>query len=100
MERMQRDEEEREQEMLKEQIEKATKEAEERGLNAEQQATDLKRDQGPIKLNMSLKPAIKTANTTLSKPGSSNKMKMMMKTSSGGIKKPDPPKHLTVARSR
>ncbi|KAI9493139.1 domain of Kin17 curved DNA-binding protein-domain-containing protein [Zychaea mexicana] len=95
MDRLQKDEEEREQQLLQEQIERATKEAEERGVAAEQQATELKRDEGKIKLNMSLKPVAKATTPVVSK-GGNNKMRMMMK--SGGIKKPDPPRHLSLAK--
>ncbi|KAG2223892.1 hypothetical protein INT45_009344 [Circinella minor] len=96
MDRAQRDEEEREQQLLNEQIERAKKEAEERGTATEQQATELKREEGEkskIKLNMSMKPMAKPTLPTASKAGG-NKMRMMMK--SGGIKKPNPPRHLTM----
>ncbi|CAO3642957.1 unnamed protein product [Cunninghamella blakesleeana] len=99
MDRQTKDDEEREQELLKEQIEKASKLAEERGLDKESIATELKRSesQNKIKLNLSLKPnseespdstssmsnipTTTTATTTVKKPG--NKMKLMM----GGLKK-------------
>ena len=96
MDRTQRDEEEREQQLLNEQIERAKKVAEERGNATEQQATELKREEGEkskIKLNMSMKPMAKPTVPTTSKAGG-NKMRMMMK--SGGIKKPNPPRHLTM----
>ncbi|KAI8145002.1 domain of Kin17 curved DNA-binding protein-domain-containing protein [Fennellomyces sp. T-0311] len=99
MDRMQRDEEEREQQMLKEQIEKAAKEAEERGV-MEPKATELKRDEGSqskIKLSLSMKPLAKPAAPVASKAGG-NKMRMMMK-SGGGVKKAEPPRHLSIAKS-
>ncbi|ORZ16483.1 domain of Kin17 curved DNA-binding protein-domain-containing protein [Absidia repens] len=110
MERQSKDDEEREQEQLKEQIERASKLAEERGNEPSTAATELKRDQdqGKIKLNLSLKPSIPSSasapsasisnNTTTSstsstnspmltmKKPSGNKMKMMM----GGMKKQAP----------
>lgn len=102
MDRQTKDDEEREQELLKEQIERASKLAEEKGLDKEHTATELKRSesQNKIKLNLSLKPNSEkeespeaqssstsssnipaTTTTTIKKPG--NKMKLMM----GGIKK-------------
>lgn len=95
---MQKDEEEREQQMLKEQIERAAKEAEERGIT-EQQASELKRDdeQQKIKLNLSLKAPAKPATAATPKLSGSNKMKMMMKSSSsGGVKKTETPKHIAA----
>ncbi|KAI8084750.1 domain of Kin17 curved DNA-binding protein-domain-containing protein [Halteromyces radiatus] len=97
MERQAKDDEEREQELLKDQIERASKLAEERGDSEQHTVTELKRDQdqGKIKLNMSLKPNIPSTTTTTTtqttsaspsltmKKPTGNKMKLMM----GGMKK-------------
>ncbi|KAI8393579.1 domain of Kin17 curved DNA-binding protein-domain-containing protein [Radiomyces spectabilis] len=84
MDRMQKDDEEREQQLLNEQIEKAKKSAEERGEMETQQATELKRDEAaPIKLSLSLKPAAAPAATEAPKAMNGNKMKMMMKKPGG-----------------
>jgi DNA/RNA-binding protein KIN17 len=78
MDRAKKDDEERELELLKEQIEKASKTAEERGI-VEQEATELKRDgEQPIKLSLSMKPA-----TVTSEAPKSTGSKMML----GGMKK-------------
>ncbi|KAI9021555.1 domain of Kin17 curved DNA-binding protein-domain-containing protein [Phycomyces nitens] len=85
LERAQKDDDEREQQQLQRQIDRAAKLAEERGVLG-QQSSDLKREdeQGKIKLNMSMKPMAPTStgiNTGSTKPGGT-KMKMMM----GGMK--------------
>lgn len=78
MDRAKKDDEERELELLKEQIEKASKTAEERGI-VEQEATELKRDgEQPIKLSLSMKPA-----TVAAEAPKSTGSKMML----GGMKK-------------
>lgn len=78
MDRTKKDDEERELQMLKEQIEKASKTAEERGL-VEQQATELKREgEQPIKLNLTMKPVAIAAEAP-----KSTGAKMML----GGMKK-------------
>ena len=78
MDRAKKDDEERELELLKEQIEKASKTAEERGI-VEQEATELKRDgEQPIKLSLSMKPA-----AVASEAPKSTGSKMML----GGMKK-------------
>ncbi|KAI8340210.1 domain of Kin17 curved DNA-binding protein-domain-containing protein [Chlamydoabsidia padenii] len=86
MDRQAKDDEQREHEQLKEQIQRATQLAEERdGDQPPTEATELVRDQGKIKLTMSLKPTIPTvqeSTPTIKKPAA-NKMKMMM----GGMKK-------------
>lgn len=98
MERQQRDAEERDQQLLQEQVEKAAKEAEERGIQ-EKKPTELQRTDengGKIKLNMSFKPVTMKQDSTAStapKLGG-NKMRMMMK---GSIKKPETPKHMAAA---
>ncbi|KAI8976867.1 domain of Kin17 curved DNA-binding protein-domain-containing protein [Pilobolus umbonatus] len=74
MDRMQKDDEEREQMLLKEQIEKANKST----VVTEQQVTELKRqDEQPIKLNLMMKPVV------LDQPKFSTSSKMMV----GGMKK-------------
>ncbi|KAG0739341.1 hypothetical protein G6F22_009465 [Rhizopus arrhizus] len=85
MERATKDDEEREKELLQEQVDKATKIAEEKGLG-EQKATELKREgEQPIKLNLFSKPMGSTTATTQSSSSSSkpNGTKMMF----GGFKK-------------
>lgn len=87
MDRQAKDDEEREHELLQEQIQRATQLAEERGVEPPSEVTELKRDEGKIKLNLSLKPSLPTSETTtptitMKKPGG-NKLKMMM----GGMKK-------------
>lgn len=78
MDRAKKDDEERELELLKEQIEKAAKSAEERGI-VEQEATELKRDgEQPIKLSLNMKPA-----TIAAEAPKSTGSKMML----GGMKK-------------
>ncbi|GAN06518.1 zinc finger protein rts2 [Mucor ambiguus] len=78
MDRAKKDDEERELELLKEQIEKASKTAEERGI-VEQEATELKRDgEQPIKLSLNMKPA-----TVAAEVPKSSGSKMMM----GNMKK-------------
>ncbi|KAG2208967.1 hypothetical protein INT47_011107 [Mucor saturninus] len=78
MDRTKKDDEERELQMLKEQIEKASKTAEERGI-VEQQTTELKRDgEQPIKLNLTMKPI-----TVAAEAPKSTGAKMML----GGMKK-------------
>lgn len=79
MDRVKKDDEERELQLLKEQIEKASKVAEERGIK-EQEATELKREgEQPIKLSLSMKPV--TLNTEAPKASTGNKMML------GGMKK-------------
>jgi DNA/RNA-binding protein KIN17 len=79
MDRVQKDDEEREQQLLKQQIERASKIAEERGV-VEQKATELVRDEKqPIKLSLSMKPAAVVEDTP--KAASTNKMML------GGMKK-------------
>ncbi|KAI7905707.1 domain of Kin17 curved DNA-binding protein-domain-containing protein [Cokeromyces recurvatus] len=80
MERARKDDEERDLQLLKEQIEKASKVAEEKGMNTTEPApTELKREgEQPIKLNLSLKPTAVTTEAPIS-TGS----KMML----GGMKK-------------
>ncbi|OBZ89990.1 DNA/RNA-binding protein KIN17 [Choanephora cucurbitarum] len=57
MDRAKKDDEERDIQLLKEQMEKASKSAEDRGV-AEQEVTELKREgEEPIKLSLSMKPA-------------------------------------------
>lgn len=85
MERATKDDEEREKELLQEQVDKATKIAEEKGLG-EQKVTELKREgEQPIKLNLFSKPLGSTTATTQSSSSSSkpNGTKMMF----GGFKK-------------
>jgi len=78
MDRAKKDDEERELELLKEQIEKASKTAEERGI-VEQEATELKRDgEQPIKLSLNMKPT-----TIAAEAPKSTGSKMML----GGMKK-------------
>ncbi|KAL0080120.1 domain of Kin17 curved DNA-binding protein-domain-containing protein [Phycomyces blakesleeanus] len=80
LERMQKDDEDREQKHLKEQMERASKQAEERG-EEEQHVSELKRvDDGKIKLNLSLKPVT----TDVAEPikGNGESMKKL-----GGLKK-------------
>lgn len=78
MDRAKKDDEERELELLKEQIEKAAKSAEERGI-VEQEATELKRDgEQPIKLSLNMKPV-----TIAAEAPKSTGSKMML----GGLKK-------------
>lgn len=78
MDRAKKDDEERELELLKEQIEKASKSAEERGIT-EQQVSELKREgEQPIKLSLSMKPAAITSEAPKS---TGNKMML------GGLKK-------------
>ncbi|CAO3644866.1 unnamed protein product [Cunninghamella echinulata] len=95
MDRHTKDDEEREQELLKEQIERASKLAEEKGLDKERVATELKRSesQNKIKLNLSLntssseqKESSSTTDTAAipaTKKSTGNKMKLLM----GGMKK-------------
>ncbi|KAI8886114.1 hypothetical protein K501DRAFT_214308 [Backusella circina FSU 941] len=79
MDRVQKDDEEREKQLLQEQVERASKMAEERGI-VEQKATELVRDEKqPIKLNLSMKPTAVVEETP--KAASSNKMML------GGMKK-------------
>lgn len=84
MDRARKDDEEREHQLLQEQIEKANKIAEDRGIT-EQEVTELKRDgEQPIKLNLSLKPAEPTEPETVeAKPASTTGTKMIL----GGLKK-------------
>lgn len=78
MDRAKKDDEERDLELLKEQIEKASKSAEERGI-VEQEATELKREgEQPIKLSLNMKPV-----TIAAEAPKSTGSKMMM----GGMKK-------------
>jgi DNA/RNA-binding protein KIN17 len=78
MDRAKKDDEERDLELLKEQIEKASKSAEERGV-VEQEATELKREgEQPIKLSLNMKPV-----TIAAEAPKSTGSKMMM----GGMKK-------------
>lgn len=78
MDRTKKDDEERELQLLKEQIEKASKTAEERGIVV-QHATELKRDgEQPIKLNLTMKPVAIAAEAPQS---TGNKMML------GGMKK-------------
>ncbi|KAI8332537.1 domain of Kin17 curved DNA-binding protein-domain-containing protein [Choanephora cucurbitarum] len=78
MDRAKKDDEERDIQLLKEQMEKASKSAEDRGV-AEQEVTELKREgEEPIKLSLSMKPAAPIAEAPKS-TGS----KMML----GGMKK-------------
>ncbi|CDH55088.1 zinc finger protein rts2 [Lichtheimia corymbifera JMRC:FSU:9682] len=98
MDRQQRDAEERDQQLLQEQVERAAKEAEERGIQ-EKKPTELQRTEengGKIKLNMSFKPAtLKQDSTAGTAPKlGGNKMRMMMK---GSVKKPETPKHMAAA---
>jgi DNA/RNA-binding protein KIN17 len=78
MDRAKKDDEERDLQLLKEQVEKAAKSAEARGIT-EQEVTELKREgEQPIKLNLSMKPVAIAAEAPKS-TGS----KMML----GGMKK-------------
>ncbi|GAA5814974.1 hypothetical protein MFLAVUS_008478 [Mucor flavus] len=78
MDRAKKDDEERELELLREQIEKASKSAEERGIE-EQKVTELKREgEQPIKLSLSMKPV-----TIAAEAPKLTGNKMMM----GGLKK-------------
>jgi DNA/RNA-binding protein KIN17 len=78
MDRVKKDDEERDLQLLKEQIEKASKSAEERGI-VEQEVTELKREgEQPIKLSLSMKP-VAVATEAPKSTGS----KMML----GGMKK-------------
>lgn len=80
MDRVKKDDEERELQLLKEQIEKASKVAEDRGV-VEQEATELKREgEQPIKLSLSMKPVALAAEATKT---STTGNKMML----GGMKK-------------
>ncbi|KAF7722637.1 hypothetical protein EC973_002878 [Apophysomyces ossiformis] len=85
MERMAKDDEERDLETLQKQIERASQLAEERGVT-EQQASELKREeqQGKIKLNLSLKPAAPSSSEPVKGSGSGKMKSMMM----GSLKKP------------
>lgn len=80
MDRVKKDDEERELQLLKEQIEKASKVAEDRGV-VEQEATELKREgEQPIKLSLSMKPVALAAEAPKT---STTGNKMML----GGMKK-------------
>ncbi|CAO3657216.1 unnamed protein product [Mucor hiemalis] len=80
MDRVKKDDEERELQLLKEQIEKASKVAEDRGI-VEQEATELKREgEQPIKLSLSMKPVALSAEAP---KASTSGNKMML----GGMKK-------------
>ncbi|KAG1462514.1 hypothetical protein G6F46_004823 [Rhizopus delemar] len=80
MERAAKDDEEREKELLEEQVQKASKIAEEKGLELERKATELIREgEQPIKLNLFMKPTTR-AESPLS---SHNGTKMML----GGFKR-------------
>ncbi|KAG1445726.1 hypothetical protein G6F56_009814 [Rhizopus delemar] len=81
MERANKDDEERDKELLEEQVKKASKLLEEKGEEAEKKPTELKREgEQPIKLNLFMKPAAQPVSSTLSKP---NGTKMML----GGFKR-------------
>ncbi|KAG0167421.1 hypothetical protein DFQ28_006125 [Apophysomyces sp. BC1034] len=84
MERLAKDDEERDLETLQKQIERATQVAEERGVN-DQQASELKREEqkGKIKLSLSLKPAAPVVSEPVKGSGSGKMKSMMM----GGLKK-------------
>jgi DNA/RNA-binding protein KIN17 len=80
MDRAKKDDEERELQLLKEQIEKASKSAEDRGITTEKEVTGLKREgEQPIKLSLSMKPVTITQEAPKASTGN-----MMML---GGMKK-------------
>ncbi|KAI8973407.1 domain of Kin17 curved DNA-binding protein-domain-containing protein [Mycotypha africana] len=87
MDRQRKDDEERELQLIKEQVEKASKSAEERGLSTtDQEASELKRvGEQPIKLALSLKPAAATTATaaTTETKSPDNGPKMIL----GGLRK-------------
>lgn len=85
MDRAKKDDEEREQQLLQEQIEKANKIAEERGIT-EQEVTELKRDgEQPIKLNLNLKPTEPTSEAAATEAEA--KAPIATKMILGGLKK-------------
>lgn len=81
MDRAKKDDEERELQLLKEQIEKASKSAEDRGV-VEQEKTELKREgEQPIKLSLSMKSVTLASAAEAPKAATGNKMML------GGMKK-------------